>query len=86
MASCETVEVAESCDAVEVSMSLSDSVMARVASIAVGIAVEVGTSVERDVSVDAELALQGLALELDTKQLAIKARTNVLGIILQTEK
>lgn len=60
--------------------------MARVASIAVGIAVEVGTSVERDVSVDAELALQGLALELDTKQLAIKARTNVLGIILQTEK
>lgn len=35
---------------------------------------------------DVELALQGLATELDTKQLAIKAKTNVLGIIVSTEE
>lgn len=37
--------------------------------------------VEEETSTDVELALQGLAVELDTRQLAIKAMINVLGFI-----
>jgi hypothetical protein len=57
--------------AVEVSMAPSDWVVTEAVSIVV----------EEETSVDLELALQGLAAELDTKQLAMKAKTNVLGII-----